>query len=800
MILFAPSFKKAHGANAMVEETKKFIRIDLNQFKLHLYLQSEVELTLHFDSPSRKFYLSVIGFVVHEMKKRGRITSISLQDHLHVLALLNKTVGASAGSSKREHLLPRIYRKWKNALPDLESAPLFKVVGRKKRYDDSSEKVYGFSEGVKDSWANLFEYKGSHENVRLRFSIDRLEASLDDVIIVYGENPELKNQDAWKSFVSHLKEKLEDKSKPTHANSSLKEPVSSLHIQKSWLKAMPRRIRWLSLCALIGLIVGLASFVVWKTSLIVPRSEIVSVEERLFPLKEKPAIAVLPLRNLNDDPKQDYFCDGITDDIITDLSKINGLSVISRNSTFTYKGQNKKIPEIAKELKVRYILEGSVRRSGDQVRINAQLIDAETDHHIWAERFDDTFMNIFQLQDRITAKILSALALKLSTPEQQTIADKGTHNIAAYDAYLKGMNHRRKFTPQDYSEAIGYFKNAIKLDPNYSQPNAALAFTYWNTFIGGKRFFDEIGVDFTLSRILARNYLQASMKNPTSQSYQLLALMELWKRHYKQAVEYAEKAVGVSPNNADALANLGLILIFTDHPELGIKYVKKAIMHDPMQQTTLGIGVAYFTVGKYQEAVEHIEKGLTNEPEMIPFCAFSAAAHAFIGNDSKARKAYEKWLSNYRGQGPSVQMLYYLYAFKNFSVFDHLIKGLVKAGYRVDAANYHKVNEDQKLNGQEIRELVLSKTQIGTNVYGPKRSWSIYRNWDGKLESPNIFGGVDKGSSWVEDNEVCNQYEFRFGAIKYCGDIYRNKSGDETTMSEYLYVTDFGILPFSVRK
>jgi hypothetical protein len=205
----------------MIEETNNFIRIDLNQFKLHLYLQSEVELTLHFDSPSRMFYLSVIGFVVHEMKKRGRITSISLQDHLHVLALLNKTVGASAKSSKREHLLPRIYRKWKNALPDLERSPLFKVVGKKEKYDDSSEKIYRFSEGVKDSWANLFEYEGSHENVRLRFSIDRLETSLDDVIIIYGENPELEDHDAWESFVSHLK-------KSSKINQSLRMPIAYL--------------------------------------------------------------------------------------------------------------------------------------------------------------------------------------------------------------------------------------------------------------------------------------------------------------------------------------------------------------------------------------------------------------------------------------------------------------------------------------------------------------------------------------------------------------------------------------------
>lgn len=742
----------------------------------------------------------MISFVVHEMKKRGKITSISLQDHLHVLTLLNKTVGASAGSSNKERLLPRIYRKWKNALPDLESAPLFKVVGRKKRYDDSMEKVYGFSEGEKDSWANLFEYKGSHDNVRLRFSIDRLDASLEDVIVVYGENPELVNEEAWENFIAILNDKLEGKPRPVYANDRLKEPVLPLHIQKSWLWAMPRRWRWLSLCTLIASILGVASFVVWKTNIFAPQVEVASIENLLSPLPEEPSIAVLPFRNLSGDRMQDYFCDGMTDDIITDLSKIKGLSVISRNSTFTYRGQNKNIPEIAKELKVRYILEGSVRKSGDQVRINAQLIDAKTDHHIWAERFDDTFTNIFELQDKITAKILSAVALKISAPEQPTIVDKGTHNPAAYDAYLKGLNHWRKFTPEDHSEAIGYFKKAIKLDPNYSQPNAALAFTYWDTIKSGKRFYDEIGIDFTLSRILARNHLEASMKKPTSQSYQLMALMELWRRHYEESIEYAEKAVAISPNNADALANLRLILILTDNQELGIKYLKKAIMLDPLHQTTLGIGVAYFTVGKYEKAVKYIEKSLSDKPEMNPFFAFSAAAHAFIGNDSMAKQAYEKWSSNNRQQGPNVQMLYYLYAFKNFSVFDRLIEGLVKAGFRADAPGYFKVNVDQKINGQEIKELVFGKTQIGTYFFDTKWSWSIYRSEDGKLESPNYVGGTDKGKSWIEDNEICNQYEFRYGAIKYCGDIYRNKSGDETTMSEYLFVADFGIQPFSIKE
>ena len=223
--------------------------------------------------------------------------------------------------------------------------------------------------------------------------------------------------------------------------------------------------------SVIGLLmVGTAGFFIWKIHFSSSISLVAPAEKASVSPLENPSIAVLPFRNLSDDRKQDYFCDGMTDDIITDLTAIHGLSVISRNSTFTYKGQNKKNSAIARELNVRYILEGSVRRSGDQVRINVQLTDAQTDHQVWAERLDSAFENVFQLQDKISAKIIAALALKLSVPEKRTIADKGTHNPAAYDAYLKGMHHIRKFTPQDYLAGIDCFKTAIKLDPKYSRP------------------------------------------------------------------------------------------------------------------------------------------------------------------------------------------------------------------------------------------------------------------------------------------------------------------------------------------
>src|SRR4030042_660652 len=197
-------FNEIRGEKIMVGNAKHPIRIDLNEFKLHIDLRNKISLTLHFNSPSRRFYLSLIAFVANEMKKLGKVTSIPLQEHLDLIVLLNTTVGSSAGSSDKENLLPRIYRKWQHALPNLEEAPLFKVLGRKKEYDKVNAKTYSFTEAEKDSWANLFEYKGSEENVRLKFAIDKIGATLNDIVIIYEDS---LNTDGGAKFISSLKEK-----------------------------------------------------------------------------------------------------------------------------------------------------------------------------------------------------------------------------------------------------------------------------------------------------------------------------------------------------------------------------------------------------------------------------------------------------------------------------------------------------------------------------------------------------------------------------------------------------------------
>ena len=185
----------------MIDSSRPSIQIDLNEFKLHIHFKSRNKLTLHFNSPSRKFYLSLIALVVKEMKKSGKLRSIPMAEHLDLLGLLNETIGGGAGSSDKENLLHRIYTKWRDTLPNLEEAPLFKVLGRKKEEGDGG-KAYSFGDLEKDGWANLFEYVGSEENVRLKFAADKIGISLDETSIIFGDSV---NAEAWERFISSLK-------------------------------------------------------------------------------------------------------------------------------------------------------------------------------------------------------------------------------------------------------------------------------------------------------------------------------------------------------------------------------------------------------------------------------------------------------------------------------------------------------------------------------------------------------------------------------------------------------------------
>ena len=272
--------------------------------------------------------------------------------------------------------------------------------------------------------------------------------------------------------------------------------------------AAKRSLRWpLAAASLVALVI-VAGFALWQFPW-EPREEPASVEAMAFPLPDRPSIAVLPFTNMSDDPNQEYFADGITEDLITDLTKISGLFVIARNSSFSYKDQQVKVRQVAEELGVRYVLEGSVRRAGDQVRINAQLIDATTGGHVWADRYDGTIEDIFALQDQVTQQIVTALAVSLSDEDEAQQTRHDTDNAEAHDAYLQGWAHYKLQTPAAFAEAIPFFEEAFQLDPNYAQAHAALASLYWDAYQNAWAF--DLGMPSTRAESRANEHLEEAL-------------------------------------------------------------------------------------------------------------------------------------------------------------------------------------------------------------------------------------------------------------------------------------------------
>ncbi len=589
----------------MDEKTNRVIRIDLNEFKLHLRLR-RTALTLHFNSPSRMFYLSVIALVVNEMKKLGKITSIPLGHHLDILALLNETIGDSAGSSDKENLLPRIYKKWKDALPDLEDAPLFKVLGRKKEYDDGIGKTYHFTEDEKDTWANLFEYKGSEENVRLRFAIDKIGAGLDDVDIIYEDS---LNGDAWDRLVLSLKGKVEKgpKADPIRPFSEAPEiPVE--HPERNGI-VWQLRHHWI-LVAMIVVIVAAGTLATWRLYLKPTSVKRASMEKMAFPLPDKPSIAVLPFTNMSGGKELEYFNDGLAEGIINGLSKSEHIFVIARNSTFTYKGKPVKVKQVAEEMGVRYVIEGSAQRERNHVRITIQLSDALSGHHLFSEQYNRDLKDILRLQDEIVLKVLTAVQVKLTTGEVARLYEKGTNNLEAYLKVLQGREYKAGIMNKERVErAKQLFEEAIALDPEYAFAYSILSTIHVDLVLLG---VSESPIE-SLQRAVELGEKAIALDDSNSSSHANLSFPYIWLREYDKAISEAEKAVSLSPNSATAYWALGSALNFSGRPQEAMSMLQKSLRLSPIpiHSQVLGmLAMSYEMLGQYEEAIATYKKML----------------------------------------------------------------------------------------------------------------------------------------------------------------------------------------------
>jgi TolB-like protein len=358
-----------------------------------------------------------------------------------------------------------------------------------------------------------------------------------------------------------------------------------------------------------------------------------------FPLPDKPSIAVLPFTNMSGDPEQEYFSDGITEDLITDLSKISNLFVIASNSVFTYKGKSVKISQVAEELGVQYVLEGSVRRAEDQVRINAQLIDATTGGHLWAERYDGMMENVFALQDKITQKIVAALEVTLTAAEEKQAASRETSDPAAYDAFLKGWAHYRRKTPEDFIKAVPYLDEAVARDPNYSRAYAALAAIYWE---GARSLWGKyLNMSRAEAQMMANVYLAEAMQDPTPLAHYIASDIHRSNRRHQEAITAATRAIALDANDPIGYYAMSNVLIFAGNPVGGAEFIKKAMRLDPHYPADYlyFLGKAQFFMGRFDEAAATLEEVKRRNPDFDWTFFYLAATYGHLGREQEAKSA-----------------------------------------------------------------------------------------------------------------------------------------------------------------
>jgi len=363
----------------------------------------------------------------------------------------------------------------------------------------------------------------------------------------------------------------------------------------------------------------------------------------ILALPDKPSIAVLPFTNMTGDPDQEYFADGIVEEIITALSRMRWLFVIARNSSFTYKGKAVDVKQVGRELGVRYVLEGSVRKAGNRVRITGQLIDALTGSHLWADRFDGVLENIFDLQDQVTSSVVGAIAPKLEQAEIERARRKPTENLDAYDYYLRGMACVHRWTKGDNVEALSHFNRAIEIDPNFAAAYGMAARCYSQRKVS--RWTVDEARERAEARRLALRAAELGRDDPVALCTAGLVL-EYVVGDIQHGMALVDRALVLDPNYAWGWLFSGWIRVWGGEPEPAIEHVKRAIRlspHDPqMFMMQLAIASAHYMAGRYAEALPWAQAVLREKPDFMVATCTIAAIFARLGQIAEARAAVEQ--------------------------------------------------------------------------------------------------------------------------------------------------------------
>jgi len=398
-------------------------------------------------------------------------------------------------------------------------------------------------------------------------------------------------------------------------------------------RAEPRRRQRVALVVVTALLLIVGGMLIWRTAF--PPVQVASVEKMAFPLPDKPSIAVLPFNNLSGDPEQEYLSDGLTEEIIAALGSVPKLFVIARNSTFTYKGKPVKVQQVAEELGVRYVLEGSVRKGGDKIRVTAQLIDALSGHHLWAKQYDRNLDDIFAVQDELTKEIIMSMQVKLTEGEQARAVAKGTNNLEAYLKCLQANELLHRVNPETNSLGKQLAEEAVALDPEY-------AWAYYN--LGRAHQLDvwlrtSKSPKESIGKAIGFMKKAIALDDTLAEAHGRLGFIYSMIGKYDEGIAEAEKGVAVNPNSAMAHVMLGKTLSFAGRWEESIPPYKKAIRLNPIPPTMYlySLGLSYAFTGQYEEGIKWCEKAVREEPDALYARIMMTVVYSWSGQDEKAR-------------------------------------------------------------------------------------------------------------------------------------------------------------------
>jgi len=394
-----------------------------------------------------------------------------------------------------------------------------------------------------------------------------------------------------------------------------------------------KTIKWMGVAAAAVLLVGLAGWYLFIEQR--KRVEPASVEKMAYPLPDKPSVAVLPFDNLSGNPEDESIADGISDSLITALSKTPKMFVISRNSAFTYKGKPVKVRQVSEEMGVRYVLEGSLQKSNDQLRINVKLIDAIAGNHLWAEKFDRNMQDIFTLQDDITMKIITALQVNLSQGEQANIIAKGTKNLEAYLKVLQGLQHWERVNREGDAMAQKLAKEAISLDPSYPAAYYLLSRTQFREVLLGTTKSPEMSLELSIENAKKAISLDDSFADAQAHLGWLYTMI----RQHDRGIVAAERALALNPNSANTYAYLGTTLNYAGKHEQAIEMFKKSIRLSPIPSVNylFSLCVACRDNGLYEEGISAAKKAVELETDSLYAHTCLASCYALLGQNDKAK-------------------------------------------------------------------------------------------------------------------------------------------------------------------